>query len=181
MTWVTHCYAVLAIVSNSYPPLQGRLPTRYSPVRNSSKKSKLLSSAFYLHVLGTPPAFVLSQDQTLIKFFNNRSSVNSFPSSDVFSCKLTGYNFFYHNPALGFLFSSQRSLSLLRQLLYSSKSRISCQHFLKSFFQTSSCLCFILRCSLFILSSLAYLVNNFFIIKLTYVLLFRLVIFCQNK
>ena len=66
MTWVIHCYAVLAIVSNSYPPLQGRLPTRYSPVRNSSKKSKLLSSAFYLHVLGTPPAFVLSQDQTLI-------------------------------------------------------------------------------------------------------------------
>jgi len=42
---------------------------------------------------------------------------------------LTGYNFFYHNPALGFLFSSQRSLSLLRQLLYSSKSRIACQHF----------------------------------------------------
>ena len=66
MTWVIHCYAVLAIVSNSYPPLQGRLPTRYSPVRNSSKKSKLLSSAFYLHVLGTPPAFVLSQDQTLL-------------------------------------------------------------------------------------------------------------------
>ena len=58
-------YVVLAIVSNSYPPLPGRLPTRYSPVRNSSKKSKLLSSAFYLHVLGTPPAFVLSQDQTL--------------------------------------------------------------------------------------------------------------------
>ena len=67
MTCVIHCYAVLAIVSNSYPPLQGRLPTRYSPVRNSSKKSKLLSSAFYLHVLGTPPAFILSQDQTLIK------------------------------------------------------------------------------------------------------------------
>ena len=65
MTCVIHCYAVLAIVSNSYPPLQGRLPTRYSPVRNSSKKSKLLSSAFYLHVLGTPPAFILSQDQTL--------------------------------------------------------------------------------------------------------------------
>ena len=66
-------YAVLAIVSNSYPPLQGRLPTRYSPVRNSSKKSKLLSSAFYLHVLGTPPAFVLSQDQTLIKSLSSHS------------------------------------------------------------------------------------------------------------
>ena len=73
MTCVTHCYAVLAIVSNSYPPLQGRLPTRYSPVRNSSKKSKLLSSAFYLHVLGTPPAFVLSQDQTLIKSLSSYS------------------------------------------------------------------------------------------------------------
>ena len=73
MTWVIHRYAVLAIVSNSYPPLQGRLPTRYSPVRNSSKKSKLLSSAFYLHVLGTPPAFVLSQDQTLIKSLSSHS------------------------------------------------------------------------------------------------------------
>ena len=68
-----YSYAVLAIVSNSYPPLPGRLPTRYSPVRNSSKKSKLLSSAFYLHVLGTPPAFVLSQDQTLIKSLSSHS------------------------------------------------------------------------------------------------------------
>ena len=67
MTCVTHCYAVLAIVSNSYPPLQGRLPTRYSPVRNSSARCKHQASAFYLHVLGTPPAFILSQDQTLIK------------------------------------------------------------------------------------------------------------------
>ena len=68
-----YSYAVLAIVSNSYPPLPGRLPTRYSPVRNSSKKSKLLPSAFYLHVLGTPPAFVLSQDQTLIKSLSSHS------------------------------------------------------------------------------------------------------------
>ena len=28
-------YAVLAVVSNCYPPVQGRLPTRYSPVRHS--------------------------------------------------------------------------------------------------------------------------------------------------
>lgn len=66
MTWVIGFYAVLAIVSNSYPPLSGRLPTRYSPVRNSSVQCKHLTSAFYLHVLGTPPAFVLSQDQTLV-------------------------------------------------------------------------------------------------------------------
>ena len=68
-----YCYAVLAIVSNSYPPLPGRLPTRYSPVRNSSARCKHQASAFYLHVLGTPPAFVLSQDQTLIKSLSSHS------------------------------------------------------------------------------------------------------------
>ena len=92
MTWVIHCYAVLAIVSNSYPPLQGRLPTRYSPVRNSSKKSKLLSSAFYLHVLGTPPAFVLSQDQTLINTLIIVRALTHYRRLTIYSCKLTGYN-----------------------------------------------------------------------------------------
>ncbi len=38
---------------------QGHIPTRYSPVRHSP------CGAFDLHVLGLPPAFVLSQDQTL--------------------------------------------------------------------------------------------------------------------
>ena len=27
-------YAVLAVISNCYPPVRGRLPTRYSPVRH---------------------------------------------------------------------------------------------------------------------------------------------------
>ena len=64
-------YAVLAVVSNCYPPVWGRLPTRYSPVRHSvtrtfiPKKSSW-SASFDLHVLGTPPAFILSQDQTLM-------------------------------------------------------------------------------------------------------------------
>jgi len=31
--------------------------------------------AFDLHVLGTPPAFVLSQDQTLIKKFENNLAI----------------------------------------------------------------------------------------------------------
>ncbi|CAD0181218.1 protein of unknown function [Streptococcus thermophilus] len=92
MTCVIHCYAVLAIVSNSYPPLQGRLPTRYSPVRNSSKKSKLLSSAFYLHVLGTPPAFVLSQDQTLINTLIIVRALTHYRRLTIYSCNLTGYN-----------------------------------------------------------------------------------------
>ena len=49
-------------ISGSFPPLSpapGHIPTRYSPVRRSP------CGALDLHVLGLPPAFVLSQDQTL--------------------------------------------------------------------------------------------------------------------
>ena len=56
--------AALATVSRGYSPPKGRLPTRYSPVRRSTKPPKG-SFALDLHVLGTPPTFVLSQDQTL--------------------------------------------------------------------------------------------------------------------
>ena len=63
-------YAVLAVVSNCYPPVWGRLPTRYSPVRHSVNKNPsenfISFTSFDLHVLGTPPAFILSQDQTLM-------------------------------------------------------------------------------------------------------------------
>ena len=63
-------YAVLAVISNCYPPVQGRFPTRYSPVRHSvhgnlPPKSPFSIASFDLHVLSTPPAFILSQDQTL--------------------------------------------------------------------------------------------------------------------
>ena len=62
------CYAVLACVSTSCPPLRGRLLTRYSPVRRSVyQKASFPAASLDLHVLGTPPAFVLSQDQTLYK------------------------------------------------------------------------------------------------------------------
>ena len=57
-------YAVLATLSSGYPPFQGTLLTCYSPVRRSTKGPKT-SFSRDLHVLGTPPAFVLSQDQTL--------------------------------------------------------------------------------------------------------------------
>src|SRR6185369_3163621 len=56
-------YPVLAPLSRCYPRYQGRLSTRYSPVRHFHQ-SKLWIT-FDLHVLSTPPAFVLSQDQTL--------------------------------------------------------------------------------------------------------------------
>ena len=46
-------------------PTSGQVPTRYSPVRHSTCRPKA-TAAFDLHVLGMPPAFVLSQDQTLM-------------------------------------------------------------------------------------------------------------------
>ena len=59
-------YPVLARLSTGYPGLQGRLPTCYSPVRRFTRRVAPTFS-HDLHVSGTPPAFVLSQDQTLHK------------------------------------------------------------------------------------------------------------------
>ena len=57
-------YAVLAVVSNCYSPLRGRFPRVTHPC--ATKGSGASSGpSFDLHVLGLPPAFVLSQDQTL--------------------------------------------------------------------------------------------------------------------
>src|SRR5699024_6812699 len=63
--YVIMSYPVLATVSVSYPILRGRWPTCYSPVCRSIVGSMFLTIALDLHVLGTPPAFILSQDQTL--------------------------------------------------------------------------------------------------------------------
>ena len=57
-------YAVLASISECYPPVKGRLPTCYSPVRHYARGKP--RAPFDLHVLSTPPAFILSQDQTLM-------------------------------------------------------------------------------------------------------------------
>jgi hypothetical protein len=56
-------YPVLAAVSHCYPRVRGRFLTCYSPVRRFPPPEGGLS--LDLHVLGAPPAFVLSQDQTL--------------------------------------------------------------------------------------------------------------------
>ena len=73
------CYAVLAVVSNCCPPLKGRFLTRYSPVRHCPllhlDESSIHRFSFDLHVLSTPPAFVLSQDQTLYKSYLNDVSI----------------------------------------------------------------------------------------------------------
>ena len=85
---VLWAYAVLAAVSHCYPPLQGRLSTRYSPVRHSLRTEVLRS--FDLHVLGTPPAFILSQDQTLNKNISRPKALISFfpvlSGKDICAC-----------------------------------------------------------------------------------------------
>ena len=57
-------YEVLATVSSGYSPLRGRFPrvTHPSATRVTGASS---GPSFDLHVLSMPPAFVLSQDQTL--------------------------------------------------------------------------------------------------------------------
>ena len=58
---INRLHAVLIQLSLGYPPLMGRLHTRYSPVRRSPPEVLPLD----LHVLGLSLAFILSQDQTL--------------------------------------------------------------------------------------------------------------------
>ena len=61
---------VLAQISLSYSIQRGRSPTCYSPVRHSTHPKTFSCD---LHVLSVPPAFVLSQDQTLrAKNYKNR-------------------------------------------------------------------------------------------------------------
>ena len=56
---------VLIRLSAGYPPVEGRLHTRYSPVRRSPPVYCYTALPLDLHVLGLPLAFILSQDQTL--------------------------------------------------------------------------------------------------------------------
>ena len=52
-------YAGLSAISRRYPSPQGRFPRVTHP-----SATPFLRRAYDLHVLGTPPAFILSQDQT---------------------------------------------------------------------------------------------------------------------
>ena len=56
-------HPALAGVSARYSGPGGRFPTCYSPVRHWARDCSPAPSD--LHVLGTPPAFILSQDRTL--------------------------------------------------------------------------------------------------------------------
>ena len=61
-----------------YPPLMGRLHTRYSPVRRSPTSYCYDSLPLDLHVLSLSLAFILSQDQTLRCWFVFMSSDQEF-------------------------------------------------------------------------------------------------------
>src|SRR5205823_4119824 len=61
LSFVAETHEVLSAISRWYSPLEGRYPRVTHP---SATPSRLRERAFDLHVLGTPPAFILSQDQT---------------------------------------------------------------------------------------------------------------------
>ena len=59
------CYGVLVGVSTGYPPVTGKLLTRYAPFRRSPPVYCYTALPLDLHVLSLPLAFILSQDRTL--------------------------------------------------------------------------------------------------------------------
>ena len=62
--------SVFGISDRFQPHLNSRLSTRYSPVRHFTRPERTFT--FDLHVLSTPPAFNLSQNQTLQLIENNQ-------------------------------------------------------------------------------------------------------------
>ena len=108
---IKRTYPVLAHLSVGYPRCQGRLLTRYSPVRHSTSLPKK-TFAFDLHVLSTPPAFVLSQDQTLqFDILNCISTVSYLLSRAILlnykDCPMVIYH--HQGPFAVLLFSFQGS------------------------------------------------------------------------
>ena len=97
----SYIHSVLAPLSKCCPHLEGRLLTRYSPVRHLVFTE--INTPFDLHVLSTPPAFNLSQNQTLqfksvakisvgteiriSKFFPTRSSLVNEPCALSFGAR----------------------------------------------------------------------------------------------
>src|SRR5690242_14911453 len=77
-------YAVLVPVPRGYPPRQGR--SRCIPHPSATRHPVLLPVLpFDLHVLGMPPAFNLSQDQTL-QFKTKHKTVSFFEPFPLGAC-----------------------------------------------------------------------------------------------
>ena len=162
-------YAVLAVVSNCCPPLKGRFLTRYSPVRHCPllqlDESSFHRFSFDLHVLSTPPAFVLSQDQTL----HDRS----FVWLDYFlpcSNSLLGIATSHIGLIRSLYCSVFKEPSLFKRLDYLTTFKEVCQMFFEIFlkisfsFALSICLCLSLcRATYEIISHLLLSVNWLFL------------------
>ena len=88
------------------------MPTCYSPVRHSSPTEA--GSAFDLHVLSTPPAFVLSQDQTLRRCLNQAEN-RELDALDINQPKETHKGVHYMALTFGTLLSSQGADALVVQ------------------------------------------------------------------
>lgn len=78
-------YAVLARVSPGYPPLRGRFPRVTHPSATLLTPEGVF--AFDLHVLSMPPAFNLSQDQTLQFILDGRRSGLTLLNGYLHHCK----------------------------------------------------------------------------------------------
>ena len=131
-------YAVLSVISHCYSPLIGRLLTCYSPVRHGvqqvDKSSCLLP--FDLHVLCTPPAFILSQDQTLnfcLIFFSFKPSGLSLLFLFILDSSLSAW-FFSKGYCLFFNVLYYMFLLSLKHMFYYSFITLFCQYFFNNFF-----------------------------------------------
>ena len=136
-------YAVLAVVSNCYPPVWGRLPTRYSPVRHSVTKS----------------SFRRNQIKCFVRLacVKHAASVHPEPGS---------------NSRLKFLIHFRMTLAILPSITVVLEFIISDDVHWKSFIHFQGWLLFNYQCSCFacccfssnsfILSRLFCFVNNFF-------------------
>ena len=105
-------HQVLIPVSRGYPCVWGRLPTRYSPVRRFPllllTEVSIRSFSLDLHVLSTPPAFILSQDQTLNESLLLRMSFADIP-------EILGFVWFFSSDTLAL----QKSFQTKRMMLHS--------------------------------------------------------------
>ena len=90
---------------------------------------------FDLHVLGTPPAFVLSQDQTLVKNSYQIPLVFNFVSSLALPLLSLGFSLFSSHSLCSFLGAPPRFsvTPFLTALVYITKTSQHCQHFFSQF------------------------------------------------
>ena len=128
-----YIHSVLAPLSKCCPHLEGRLLTRYSPVRHLVFTE--INTPFDLHVLSTPPAFVLSQDQTLQKIIFRRTDwlliicFKEIYLGHLLKADAAHSSVRKHCALFSFQRTSLFCAVSVSQLLYNTLNSIKCQHF----------------------------------------------------